>query len=238
MPSPLPPVLRMVRLLIETFSQLVGWMRPHQAVAGGEIFEANVVAADRLDERGMAQRILRHSAGRPSAGLPAILPGPDDADVIGVDGVDQADASRDPLAFPADLGDGIVGEIGGAGDGGVLFETQSGVRAERDGAGEIVAGGHQDFAAAQHRAAIDGLLDRGGVFRGAVALGAEIADIQNDAWCRVRRRLAGFATRGLLCCVQGGERRNCRSRKQKAAPTNCLGVIAFLSSHARHDNSM
>ena len=109
MPSPLPPVLRMVRLRIDDVLAVGGMNGPHQAIVGGEVLEANVIAADGLDQRGMAQRILRI---RPPAqrGIPDDLAGPHDADVIGTDGVDQADAALNPLPFPADLRDRIVGE--------------------------------------------------------------------------------------------------------------------------------
>ncbi len=66
---------------------------------------------DGLDERGVAQRV---GCGGASADGRAAgdFSGADDGDVAGVDGVDEADVAGDPLAFPSDLGDGIVGEIG------------------------------------------------------------------------------------------------------------------------------
>ena len=46
------------------------------------------------------------------------------------------------------------------------------------GAGEVGAGGDEDFAAAEHGAAVDGLLEGGGVFGFAVGGGAEVADVE------------------------------------------------------------
>ena len=66
----------------------------------------------------------------------------------------------DPAAFPADLSDRVVVHVGGAGEGGVGGEAEEGVRAELEGSGEVVAGGDEDFAAAEGEAAtVDGLLD-------------------------------------------------------------------------------
>ena len=56
------------------------------------------------------------------------LAGSDDADAVGVDRIDQAGAALDPFAFPANLRDGVVGEVGRAEDGGVLVEAQNRVR--------------------------------------------------------------------------------------------------------------
>ena len=148
-------------------------------VVGGEILEANIIAADGLDQGGMAQRILGRGPAA-QRGVADDLAGSDDADVVGVDRIDEAGAALDPLAFPANLRDGIVGEVGSAEDGGVLVEAQNGVRLEGDGAGEIVAGGNEHFAAAQHPAAVDRLLNGGGVFGRAVASGAEVADVESD----------------------------------------------------------
>ena len=47
----------------------------------------------------------------PSAALPMICPGRR-CRCAGVDGVDEADVSRNPFAFPADLGHGVIGEVG------------------------------------------------------------------------------------------------------------------------------
>jgi hypothetical protein len=54
------------------------------------------------------------------------------------------------------------------------------VRSQRDGPDEICARGHHHFAAAQHRAAVDGLLEGPGVFGGAVARRAEIAHLERE----------------------------------------------------------
>ena len=86
----------------------------------------------------------------------------------------------DPAAFPADLGDGVVVHVGGAGEDGVGCEAEEGVGAELEGSGEVVAGGNEDFAAAEDGATVDGLLDGGGVFGGAVAEGAVVADVEGQ----------------------------------------------------------
>jgi len=86
----------------------------------------------------------------------------------------------DPAAFPADQGYGVVVHVGGAGDGGVGCETQEGAGAKLDGSGEVVAGGKEDFATAEERAAVDGLLDGLGVFGGAVAFGSVVSDVQGE----------------------------------------------------------
>ncbi len=61
--------------------------------------------------------------------------------------------------------------------------------AELDGSGEVVAGGDEDFAATEEGAAVDGLLDGGGVFGGGVAEGSVVADVEGEG--------VGFR-RGLL----------------------------------------
>ncbi len=86
----------------------------------------------------------------------------------------------DPAAFPADLGDGVVVHVGGAGEDGVGRETEEGVGAELECSGEIVAGGDKDFTAAEDGAAVDGFLDCGGVFGGAVACGSVVADVEGE----------------------------------------------------------
>jgi hypothetical protein len=81
-------------------------------VLGGEILEADVMAADGLDERGVAEGVLGVGPAA-QGGVADDFAGPDDANVGGVKRVDEAQAALNPFAFPADLGDGIVGEIGG-----------------------------------------------------------------------------------------------------------------------------
>ncbi len=90
----------------------------------------------------------------------------------------------DPTALPADLGDGVVVHVGGAGEDGVGREAEKGSRAELEGSGEVVAGGDEDLAAAENGAAVDGLLDGGGVFGGAVAGGAVVADVESEGLLR------------------------------------------------------
>ena len=150
---------------------------PHEVVAGGEVFEAEVAAFDGFDEGGMAEGAV--GAGAAAEGVCADdFAGADDADVVGVDGVDEGGVAGDPAALPADLGDGVVVHVGGAGEGGVGGEAEEGAGAELDGPGEVVAGGDQDFAAAEDGAAVDRALDGGCVFGGTVAGGSVIADVE------------------------------------------------------------
>ena len=86
----------------------------------------------------------------------------------------------DPAALPADLGDGVVVHVGGAGEDGVGGEAEEGAGAELEGSGEVVAGGDEDFAAAEDGTTVDGLLDGGGVFGGAVAGGTVVADVEGE----------------------------------------------------------
>jgi hypothetical protein len=90
----------------------------------------------------------------------------------------EGGVAGDPAAFPADLSDGIVVQVGGAGEGCVGGEAEEGARAELDCSGEVVAGWDEDFAAAEEPATVDGLLDGGGVFGGAVAGGAVVTDVE------------------------------------------------------------
>jgi hypothetical protein len=49
--------------------------------------------------------------------------------------------ARNPAALPANLSDGVVVDVGGAGEDGVGGEAEEGARAELDGSGEVVAAG-------------------------------------------------------------------------------------------------
>ena len=124
------------------------------------------------------------AAGRrrpPRASLPMILPGPTMPMSCGVHGVDETDVAVDPAAFPADLGDGIVGHVGRSRGGWRLFRGGGGCGCEFEGAGEIIARGDEDFAAAEDGAAVNGLLDGGGVLGCAVAGGAVVADVETKS---------------------------------------------------------
>src|ERR1035438_5859227 len=135
---------------------------PHQTIVGGEVFEAKIVAVDGLNQGRMAQRVLGVGAAA-QGGIAGDAAGADDSGVAGVVCIDEGSAALDPLAFPAHLADGIVREIGAAEDSGILVETQERVGLESQPAGEIVAGGKQNFAAAENPTAIDGLLNGGSV---------------------------------------------------------------------------
>lgn len=123
----------------------------------------------------------RVEAGAAAEGVCADdLSGADDAGIGCVVGVDEGGVAGDPAAFPADLGYGVVVHVGGAGDGCALGETEECARAELDGSGEVVAGWNEDFASAEDGAAVDGLLDCGGVFGDAVAGGSVVADVEGQ----------------------------------------------------------
>ena len=59
MPSPLPPVLRIVRLEQTTSSQLVGWMDHIKRYSVEKPSKRTPLQRDGLDQRRMPQRILR-----------------------------------------------------------------------------------------------------------------------------------------------------------------------------------
>jgi hypothetical protein len=108
-----------------------GMDAPHRSVFRGESVHVNITAADKFDQRGMAQRVLR---GRPSAERRAAydLSRTSDPDLIRVDGVDQPDMPGNPLSFPANLRHGIVGEIRGPRKNGSVFQPERGVGSKGD----------------------------------------------------------------------------------------------------------
>ena len=137
----------------------------------------------------MAQRVLL--VGPASQGyVTGDFPGTGDPDIHGIEGIDQAHTSRDPLTLPTDLRDGIIGEVGAAEKGGIFLETQGRVAAQCDGSGEVVSGRHQDLAAAENGAPVDGLLEGRGVFGGAVAGSVKIPHVEPDLG--VCRSVAGL----------------------------------------------
>jgi hypothetical protein len=150
----------------------VGGMNgPHQAVRGGEILQPDVLAAERLDQRRVAQRVLRVGASAES-GVASDPAGPYYADVIGIHRVDEADPPLDPFPLPPHLHHRIVVEVRRPEDVGVLFQAENRVGPQGNGPCEIVAGGNHGFAAAQDPTAIESLLNRGGVLGRSVASGA------------------------------------------------------------------
>ena len=64
---------------------------------------------------------------------------------------------------------------------GALGEEEGCVAVELEGAGEVVAGGEEDFSAAGVGAGVEGFLEGGGVLGFAVAGGAEGVDVEG-AW--------------------------------------------------------
>ena len=196
----------------------VGWVqRPHQAIFGREVFEAHVIAANRFDQRRMAQRVLRVGSSAQRC-VADDLSRPDDADVFGIDGVNQTDVPLDPFAFPANLRHRVIGEVRCSEYRGIPIETKNRVGSERNGAGEIVAGGNEHFAAAQNVTAIDGLLNGGGILCLAVASRAEVADVQGEFGSRLR-----LFERGGLSQYTEAEKGNKRQ-------THRSPVIHFIAS--------
>ena len=88
----------------------------------------------------------------------------------------------DPLALPADLGDGVVGEVGRALEDGVFFQAQGDVGCERDGAGEVGACGNDGLRRQPREAAaaVDGLLDSGGGVLGLAVGSGRFADVEGE----------------------------------------------------------
>ena len=80
-------------------------------------------------------------------------------------------------AFPADVDGRIVGGIGAADDDAALLEADEGAVALLHAADEVAAGGHQDLAPAVDGAGVERLLEGAGILGGAIADGAEIADV-------------------------------------------------------------
>src|SRR5882757_8965389 len=97
---------------------------PHQPIFGREIFEANIVAADGLNQRRMTKRILRVRTAT-QCRVPYDPAWTDDSDMVGIDGIEKTGAALDPFAFPSDLQDGVVGEVGRSDDRGALFQPES-----------------------------------------------------------------------------------------------------------------
>src|ERR1035441_7767311 len=164
---------------------------PHQAIVGGEVFEAKIVAVDWFNEGRVAQRVLSVGAAA-QRGVADDSAGADDTGMSGIDSVDEGCAALDPLAFPAHLADGIIREIGSAENGRILVEAQERVGLEGQRIREVVTGWDQHLAAAENPTAIDGLLNGGGILGDAIASGAEIAHVEGELRSAGRGRLLGL----------------------------------------------
>jgi len=145
---------------------------PVAALGDGEIFPADVVARDGFEDDGAA-RILRGGHG----GISLDATGANDAGVIDVGGVDEGAAAGLPAAFPADVEHGVIVGISAADEDAVGGEAEDGAIAKLDASDEIVAGRHEDFATTGDSAGIQGFLEGDGIFSGAIAEGAEVADV-------------------------------------------------------------
>jgi len=153
--------------------------RPHRILPGEDLADVDVPARDQLDQRRVAvaggavdPRVDRRIAeDTPLAG---------DAEMLGILGADQADMALHELAFPAHLAERIIGQVGRAEDRRALQHAQQRVRSDRDRAGQPGPRRHHHLASAEHRAAVERLLEGERVLA-AIALRSEIAHIERDA---------------------------------------------------------
>src|SRR5207247_2349406 len=70
------------------------------------------------------------------------------------------------------------GDVRAADEGGILIEAEGGFGADVEAAGEVFAGGEEDFSAAFGGAVVEGFLEDGGVFGDAIGFGAEVFDVE------------------------------------------------------------
>jgi hypothetical protein len=96
---------------------------PHNTLlVGGEVFETQVAAADRLNDGGVTKGIL--PSGPASDCFVANDPaGPYDAGAAAIESIDETNVAWDPFPFPAELAYGVIGEVGGSRNRGVFGET-------------------------------------------------------------------------------------------------------------------
>ncbi len=85
----------------------------------------------------------------------------------------------DPVAFPTDLHDRVIVQVGTAEQVGAFLQPQRRVGFQFDAADEIFPGRHHHRAAVCRGARIDGLLKGAGVLGHTVADGAEFADVES-----------------------------------------------------------
>ena len=106
------------------------------------------------------------------------MTGADDSDVIDIGGIDQVAMASLPTAFPTDVDEGIIVQVGCAGERRIFIQTNNGASSDLHAADEIVAGRDEDIAAAVYGAGIERFLKSDGILGGAIADGAKIADVK------------------------------------------------------------
>ena len=102
-----------------------------------------------------------------------------DGDVVFAVGVDERGGGEDGGAFPAGGDEGEIGGIAAVEELGASFEMERLVARGHHGAGEVLAGGKEDGAAADVGAGGDRRGDDGGVLSFAVGDGAVVEDVEN-----------------------------------------------------------
>jgi len=136
-------------------------------------------------------------------------------DVFAVDRGDQRAVALDPLAFPANLRDRVGRAICDAEQARVFCKAQRNAAAQHERAGCVVAGGNQNLAAAQHRTAVDGLLQGERVDGFAVSGGVEILYVERNPWHRFRWSGHGsYVGSGRGTCGRANQGRSRTGKKQ------------------------
>ena len=167
---------------------------PEGGVCEGGAIEANAVAVFDLDERRAA---LDGAIGAGVAALGGVHVGPPelalavdgafagDGDIVEAIGKEQRMRSGFGFAFPAGEDVGVLGAVVVEEDDGVFVELEGHVVDHLDGAGEVVAGGDFDHAAAGGVAGGDGFLEGGSAGDFWVVGGAVGGDVEDGAGAEV-----------------------------------------------------
>ncbi len=142
--------------------------RPHVILAGVTVFHADILATGEFQQGGMTKLGGSVDAAH-NRGIADDLALSGDTDVLRIHGRDEADKSLDPAAFPANLGERIVSQIGRSQNRRARIEAQKGVGAKHDCTGKILARGNQDLSPSEHAATVQCLLDCGCIFCLAIA---------------------------------------------------------------------
>ena len=139
---------------------------PHGGGLEVDAFDGDVVGADPADEEGAEAGgfAIDGEVGFLELGALAV----DGAfafegDVSGIDGAEEEEAGGFAGAFVEEVDGAVVGDVGGAEEDGVFVEVEGDVVFEEEGAGEVLAGGEFEGAAAGLGAVVDGVLEGGGV---------------------------------------------------------------------------
>jgi hypothetical protein len=109
----------------------------------------------------------------------------DDADIAGINRVQQTRPTGNPLALPAHLRHRIISKISRAAADGIFLQTQNGIGPQRKRSSEVGARRHLHLTSAQHPAAVQRLLEYSGVVGRAITHRPEIPYIeQHGGACR------------------------------------------------------